>query len=191
MRTSLHRPGTRSLPSSGQSKTCRYKRVPSEPTFFVHRPHINLGNGLAVVLTEAGRLAEELTAARRLLGPAELPEEPDADGDEPPEELCPHCGKELPNPEKLAWHLTRECPAMADIAAADEFALHVKLRHGRPVAECLHTFADVVVLQHIDAFERRFHAVEDFNRGRRKIQRTRDVCGERGSPGAVCGHGAL
>lgn len=27
--------------------------------------------------------------------------------------VCPHCGKELPNPEKLPWHLSRECPAFA------------------------------------------------------------------------------
>jgi len=25
--------------------------------------------------------------------------------------VCPHCGKKLANAEKLAWHLSRECPA--------------------------------------------------------------------------------
>ena len=28
-----------------------------------------------------------------------------------PEVICPHCGKTLSNAEKLAWHLSRECPA--------------------------------------------------------------------------------
>lgn len=32
---------------------------------------------------------------------------------------CPHCGKELSNPEKLAWHLSRECPVMSQVAADD------------------------------------------------------------------------
>ncbi len=28
-----------------------------------------------------------------------------------PTVVCPHCGKKLANAEKLAWHLSRECPA--------------------------------------------------------------------------------
>lgn len=28
-----------------------------------------------------------------------------------PKVICPHCGKTLANAEKLAWHLSRECPA--------------------------------------------------------------------------------
>jgi len=24
---------------------------------------------------------------------------------------CPYCGKPLSSPDKLAWHLSRECPA--------------------------------------------------------------------------------
>ncbi len=32
---------------------------------------------------------------------------------------CPHCGKPLSSPEKLAWHLTRECPALVEITTAE------------------------------------------------------------------------
>jgi len=30
--------------------------------------------------------------------------------------VCPHCGKNLPNSEKLGWHLSRECPALVTLA---------------------------------------------------------------------------
>lgn len=29
---------------------------------------------------------------------------------------CPHCGKILSNPDKLAWHLMRECTEFVTIA---------------------------------------------------------------------------
>ena len=30
-----------------------------------------------------------------------------------PTTVCPYCGKSLPSAEKLAWHLSRECEALA------------------------------------------------------------------------------
>src|ERR1035437_2442226 len=49
--TWLCRPGTTSLPSVGQLKTCKYSVVslPSSETFFVQRPHGRRLNGLADV----------------------------------------------------------------------------------------------------------------------------------------------
>ncbi len=32
-------------------------------------------------------------------------------------EKCPYCGKVLVNSEKLAWHLTHECPELVNLAA--------------------------------------------------------------------------
>jgi hypothetical protein len=32
--------------------------------------------------------------------------------------ICPHCGKPVSSPDKLAWHLSRECPALVAITAA-------------------------------------------------------------------------
>src|SRR5688572_21743005 len=40
-----------------------------------------------------------------------------------------------------------------DVAAADELALHVELRDGRPVGELLDALADLRVLQHDDGGE--------------------------------------
>lgn len=28
---------------------------------------------------------------------------------------CPHCGKVLSSPDKLGWHLSRECPALVSL----------------------------------------------------------------------------
>lgn len=35
---------------------------------------------------------------------------------------CPHCGKELISPDKLAWHLSRECPVWAARAPSQDAA---------------------------------------------------------------------
>lgn len=35
---------------------------------------------------------------------------------------CPHCGKPLSSPDKLGWHLTRECPALIEITTVDSKA---------------------------------------------------------------------
>src|SRR5262245_40143863 len=43
-----------------------------------------------------------------------------------------------------------------DVAAADEFALHIELRDGRPLGEILDPLADGGIGQHVHAFE--FHA---------------------------------
>jgi hypothetical protein len=32
--------------------------------------------------------------------------------------VCPHCGKALSNPDKLGWHLSRECPALISLTSA-------------------------------------------------------------------------
>src|SRR3546814_1250783 len=55
-----------------------------------------------------------------------------------------------------------------DVAAADELALHVELRDGRPVAEVLDALADAGVLQHVDAFELHIEVREDLDDGGRE-----------------------
>src|SRR5258708_32615157 len=40
-----------------------------------------------------------------------------------------------------------------DVRAADEFALHVELRNGRPVREPLDALADFVVFEHVAGFD--------------------------------------
>src|SRR3546814_4299647 len=54
-----------------------------------------------------------------------------------------------------------------NVAAADELALHVELREGRPVAEVLDALADAGVLQHVDAFELHIEVREDLDDGGR------------------------
>ena len=51
-----------------------------------------------------------------------------------------------------------------DIAAANEFALDVKLRDGRPVGKRLDALTDLLILQHIDAFEGKPEMIEDSDR---------------------------
>ena len=48
-----------------------------------------------------------------------------------------------------------------DVAAADEFALHVKLGDRRPVRERLDALADFHVLQHVHAFVLDAQMIED------------------------------
>jgi hypothetical protein len=58
-----------------------------------------------------------------------------------------------------------------DVRAADEFALDVQLRNGRPVAEFLDGLADLIVLQHVHGLEvLRIHAtgLEDLDRAARE-----------------------
>ena len=52
-----------------------------------------------------------------------------------------------------------------DVAAADEFALHIKLRDGRPVGEFLDALADLRVLQHVDGFELHAQMRKDLHHG--------------------------
>jgi hypothetical protein len=40
-----------------------------------------------------------------------------------------------------------------DVRAADEFAVDVELRDGRPVGEVLDALADLLILQHVDGFQ--------------------------------------
>jgi hypothetical protein len=35
-----------------------------------------------------------------------------------PKTICPQCGKQVSTPEKLAWHLSRECPALVNFVQA-------------------------------------------------------------------------
>ena len=37
-----------------------------------------------------------------------------------PTTVCPYCGKSLPSAEKLAWHLSRECEALATNERSEE-----------------------------------------------------------------------
>jgi hypothetical protein len=39
--------------------------------------------------------------------------------------ICPHCGKQVSNPDKLAWHLSRECPVFSSSAPIDTHAKDV------------------------------------------------------------------
>src|SRR5262245_5402200 len=50
-----------------------------------------------------------------------------------------------------------------DVAAADELALHVELRNGRPVGEFLDALAQLVVLEHVEAFVGNAEVVEDLH----------------------------
>lgn len=43
--------------------------------------------------------------------------------------VCPHCGKLLSSPEKLGWHLSRECPELVYITTQDT----TKQDGGKPV----------------------------------------------------------
>src|SRR5579883_571454 len=52
-----------------------------------------------------------------------------------------------------------------NIAAADEFALHIELRDGRPVGEFLDPLAQARVAQHVDAFERDAEMVQQLDHG--------------------------
>ena len=50
-----------------------------------------------------------------------------------------------------------------DVRTADQFALHIELRDGRPVGKHLDPLAQVVVLQHVDADERNAEVVENLH----------------------------
>src|SRR5690606_33930141 len=52
--------------------------------------------------------------------------------------------------------------------AADEFALYVQLRHGRPIGEGLDALADFHVLQDVNAFISDAAAIEDRYRAARE-----------------------
>src|SRR4051794_39435177 len=55
-----------------------------------------------------------------------------------------------------------------DVGAADELALHIKLRNGRPVAERLDPLADLGVLEHVDGLVLRSKTIEDRDRAARE-----------------------
>src|SRR5579871_992 len=50
-----------------------------------------------------------------------------------------------------------------DVAAADELALHIELRNGRPVREFLDTVADLGIGEDVDAFELDAQGREDLH----------------------------
>src|SRR5579872_1568695 len=48
-----------------------------------------------------------------------------------------------------------------DVAAANELALHIELRHRRPLRELLDALAQLVILEHVRRLERYAHVRED------------------------------
>jgi len=75
----------------------------------------------------------------------------------------------LLQPFQQLLQLARLVHLLHDVRAADELAVDVELRDGRPVGEFLDALADVRVLQHVDA-EELLHAagIERLHRERGK-----------------------
>lgn len=51
---------------------------------------------------------------------------------QPIETICPHCGKKLPNPEKLGIHLSRDCPVFSN-AIRDDVAVERSQGSSTPI----------------------------------------------------------